>query len=80
MPMFNLYLNPFHVTNTRGNLYSVTKSAFRTYSLYCIDKGILSEIFTISPISNEIYITGSTVYTRVHKNEIKWHDCHIEYA
>ena len=24
----------FHVTSTRGNLYSVTKCAFRTYSLY----------------------------------------------
>ena len=34
MPMSNLYLIYFHVTNTRGNLYSVTKCSFRTYSLY----------------------------------------------
>ena len=34
MPMYNLNLNWFHVTTTRGNLYSVTKCAFRTYSLY----------------------------------------------
>ena len=32
--MSNLYLIYFHVTNTRGNLYSVTKCSFRTYSLY----------------------------------------------
>ena len=39
MPMSNLYLIYFHVTNTRGNLYSVTKCSFRTYSLYSTGGG-----------------------------------------
>ena len=81
--MSNLYLIYFHVTNTRGTLYSVTKCSFRTYSLYSLVYIFVTGQWPTQSVNDALQlcdtVTNKTVFMKIigHIRHFWWLDPNV---